>query len=181
MHNAWFEFATPIPPNFHLQLQIIGCRSQTECLSPQSLARGGYKQTPRLPVPDQTLIPDPYRQQGWQSQTKRLSPHHYPAVAPSRRQGWKCPRLNAYPTDPSRHKGWEWPRPNAYPTNPSSRQGWRYPRPKINPLFVPNGLVAITPILPKLKLVIFTVSLHGKMYYTLKLKILHYNWTHFKC
>ena len=73
----------------------------------RSLARGGYKQTPRLPVPDQTLIPDPYRQQGWQSQTKRLSPHHYPAVAPSRRQGWKCPRLNAYPTDPSRHQGWE--------------------------------------------------------------------------
>ena len=121
------------------------------------------------------LIPAPNRQQGWRSQTKRLSPQHYPAVAPRRRQGWECPRPNAYPTNPSRRQGWVCPRPNAYPTDPSRCQGWECPRPNVNHLFVPNGLVASTPILTKLKLVIFTVAIHGKMYYTLKQKILHYN------
>ena len=162
--------------------RIFTCRCTSLVAGPRQNAYppnhnhcGGYKQTAGLPVPDRTLIPAPNRQEGWLSQTKRLSPHHYPAVAPSRRQGWECPRPNAYPTNPSRRQGWECTRPNAYPTNPISRWGWQYPRPKINPLFVPNGLVAVTPILPKLKLVIFTVALHGKMYYTLKLKILHYN------
>jgi len=133
-------------------------RTHARVGGPRPNAYSCYKQTAGLAVHDQTLIPQQYL-----------------AVAPSRRQGWECPRPNAYPTNPSRRQGWECTRPNAYPTNPISRWGWQYPRPKINPLFVPNGLVAVTPILPKLKLVIFTVALHGKMYYTLKLKILHYN------
>ena len=45
-----------------------------QTLIPQPLHHSGYKQTAGLLLPDPTLIPALNRQQGWRSQTKRLSP-----------------------------------------------------------------------------------------------------------
>ena len=94
---------------------------------------------------------------GWHSQTERLSPNHYTAVATNRRLGcWSqtkhifllqtdsrvcSPRLKAYPPNhypavaPSRRQGWECPRPNAYPPTTTQGLGCWYPNPtqiKIN-------------------------------------------------
>ena len=61
------------------------------------------------------------------------------------------------------------PRPNI--NHPFVPKSWIAGSPtRCNYLFVPNGSVAGFPIQPKLKLVIFTVEIHGKMYYTLEIK-----------